>query len=148
MAWLPTLRRVRHADRDRLAERVDGHPRGVEWLEVLVADRVRMLKPAGSDYHGEWANRILAPTLKDLGGKIDADLLLGRIWKRSMTIAASCSLGRWCSKHRHRGPSSWRSHPKARKTAYRSSPTPDSSVPSRARSPIPGGSPTAWSSRT
>jgi tetratricopeptide (TPR) repeat protein len=61
----------------RLAERVDGHPRTVEWLGHLIALR-REEVPETDRPWAEW----VAPVLPAQEGEIRQDLLLDALWNR------------------------------------------------------------------
>ncbi len=93
MAWMPTLRRLPHADRQWLAEQLAGHPRTVEWLEVLAAEAERRLAPPGGRFTGDWRTRVLEPILAEAGEKVDADLLLEQVWG-ALDATAQEHLGR------------------------------------------------------
>lgn len=83
MSWMPTLRALPHDDRDWLAKKVAGHPRTVEWLEVLASAAVEQEAPqngAEEIKKEDWRPKILEPILKEAGEKIDDDLLLEQIW--------------------------------------------------------------------
>ncbi len=82
LAWMPTLGRLPAEDRAWLAEEtIDGHPRTVEYLEVLAHQRERQLVPPGGRYQaGRWREEILAPVLPQTRDKVGADLLLGSVW--------------------------------------------------------------------
>jgi len=81
MSWMPTLRRLPHADREWLVEKIDGHPRTVEYLEALVKTAERRLAPPGGRFEGEWRAKILEPELAKVGPKLEADLLLPEVWR-------------------------------------------------------------------
>jgi tetratricopeptide (TPR) repeat protein len=82
LAWMPTLGRLAAEDRAWLAEEtIDGHPRTVEYLEVLARQKERQLVPPGARYQGgRWRDEILAPVLPQTCEKVGADLLLGSVW--------------------------------------------------------------------
>jgi hypothetical protein len=82
MTWMPTLRGVPHRDREWLAaERLEGHPRTVEWLEVLAQVEARKKAPEVAEFTGDWRRQVLEPALKDAGERVAADLLLERVWQ-------------------------------------------------------------------
>ena len=75
----PSLARLPREVRTRIAERVDGHPRTVEYLDRLVGwqrrklGRKRLLDP--------WRD-LIEPVLPEQAEQITADLLLEEIWRR------------------------------------------------------------------
>ncbi len=77
MTWMPTLRRLPPEDRDWLTQQVDGHPRTIEYLEVLAKRKSESLAPPGQAFRGEWRRQVLEPILEKAGEELDADLLLG-----------------------------------------------------------------------
>jgi tetratricopeptide (TPR) repeat protein len=82
LTWMPTLGRLPAEDRAWLAEKIDGHPRTVEYLEVLARTREEKLVPPGGHYAGRrWREEILEPVLPETQEKIDADLLLDQVWE-------------------------------------------------------------------
>jgi tetratricopeptide (TPR) repeat protein len=94
LAWMPTLGRLPAGDRAWLAERIDGHPRTVEYLEVLVRQREEDLAPPGGHYEGRrWREDILAPVMPEVEEKVGADLLLGKVWQ-ALPADAQEHLGR------------------------------------------------------
>ena len=93
MTWMPTLRRLPHEDRAWLADRVDGHPRTVEYLEVLARAKEEGLVPPGGRFTGNWRADVLEPILEDVGERLEADLLLPEVW-RALDADAQEHLGR------------------------------------------------------
>lgn len=63
--------------RVRLAERVDGHPRTVEFLDKLVAQRREELREIGDAW-----NDLIVPVFPAQEEKIRADLLLEKLWEK------------------------------------------------------------------
>jgi tetratricopeptide (TPR) repeat protein len=81
LSWMPTLGRMPAEDRAWLAEKIDGHPRTIEYLEVLARTQEESRVPPGARYEGtEWRKEILEPVLPRTQEKVDADLLLGKVW--------------------------------------------------------------------
>ncbi len=80
LASYDTFERLGRKDRERLARRVDGHPRTVEVLERLVAERRSDLGP-GSQVQDPWTD-LIAPVLPKQEKEISADLLLDELWQR------------------------------------------------------------------
>lgn len=92
MAWFPALRRLSTGTRARLARKLAGHPRGVEFMEDLVAAAIQKWEEA----QGEWSapgpgdepgmererDRLIAPILPRVEDRIWSDLLLAAIWER------------------------------------------------------------------
>ena len=72
-----TLQNLPREVRRRLAERVDGHPRTVELLATLIAQR----SPEVADGADVWEELVI-PILPIQHEKIRADLLLEELWKR------------------------------------------------------------------
>ncbi len=66
--------------RATLAEKLDGHPRTVEYLDDLVADRLQSLG-LGFEVSDPWAD-LIKPVLPEHSERISADLLLNELWKR------------------------------------------------------------------
>jgi tetratricopeptide (TPR) repeat protein len=88
LSWMPTLGRMPAEDRAWLAEKIDGHPRTIEYLEVLAQAREKEKTPPGGRYQGtKWREEILAPVLPTTQKKVDADLLLGKVWEALPTEA-------------------------------------------------------------
>ncbi|MGE0642341.1 MAG: TIR domain-containing protein [Nitrospira sp.] len=92
MAWFPALRRLSAGTRVRLAGRLAGHPRGVEFMEDLVSTAIRKWEetqgewsmPAPGDRPGmerEW-EQLIVPILPRVEDRIWSDLLLVGIWER------------------------------------------------------------------
>jgi len=67
-------------DRERLARRVDGHPRTVEVLERLVSEHWADLGP-GYEMKDPWTD-LVEPVLPRQEKEISADLLLEELWQR------------------------------------------------------------------
>ncbi|HYG63098.1 MAG TPA: tetratricopeptide repeat protein [Thermoanaerobaculia bacterium] len=96
LAWMPTLGRMPAADRAWVAERVEGHPRTVEYLEALARAKEECLGLPRGHYEGEnWRQDILEPILPETKEKVGTDLLLGKLWD-ALPPAAQEHLGR-CS---------------------------------------------------
>ncbi|HYG63663.1 MAG TPA: CHAT domain-containing protein, partial [Thermoanaerobaculia bacterium] len=96
LSWMPTLGRMPLADRAWVAEKVEGHPRTVEYLEALARAKEEDIVPPGGQYAGgRWREEILEPILPETEKKVDSDLLLGKLWE-SLPPAAQEHLGR-CS---------------------------------------------------
>ncbi|HSN85291.1 MAG TPA: CHAT domain-containing protein, partial [Thermoanaerobaculia bacterium] len=92
-AWEPTLQRIPAEDRAWLAERVDGHPRTVEYLEALAHQREKKISPSGEPYEGgRWRKDVLEPILETVQERISSDLLLGKIWN-ALSLDAQEHLG-------------------------------------------------------
>ena len=82
LSWMPTLGRLPAEDSAWLTEKIDGHPRTVEYLEVLVRAKEEKRMPPGRRYEGKkWREEILEPVLPKTLEKVDADLLLNRVWE-------------------------------------------------------------------
>jgi tetratricopeptide (TPR) repeat protein len=82
LRWFPTLSRLPAADAAWLTEEVlDGHPRTVEYLEDLVALKLKEVAGPGAQYNGgRWRQDILMPILRTVRRKVHANLLLGKLW--------------------------------------------------------------------
>jgi tetratricopeptide (TPR) repeat protein len=81
LSWMPTLGRLPAEDRAWLAGKIDGHPRTIEYLEVLARVQEESRVPPGARYEGTaWRKEILEPVLPRTQEKVDADLLLGKVW--------------------------------------------------------------------
>ncbi|HSJ75616.1 MAG TPA: hypothetical protein VK899_05445, partial [Gemmatimonadales bacterium] len=92
MGWFPALRRLSGASRARLAERLAGHPRAVEYADDLLSHALTEREdregpwrlpeePSEADLEREWAE-LMAPVLPDVREKLWANLLLAEIWER------------------------------------------------------------------
>jgi tetratricopeptide (TPR) repeat protein len=82
LAWMPTLGRLPVEDRAWLAEKIDGHPRTIEYLEVLARAREKQRVRPGGHYEGtKWREEILELVLPKTQERVDADLLLGKVWE-------------------------------------------------------------------
>jgi tetratricopeptide (TPR) repeat protein len=93
MGWFPALRRLSVDARARLVNRLDGHPRAVEFANDLVEHQRleweerqgrewRLPDPPGpGDLAREWSE-LVEPALPRVEAKLRDDLLLGAIWDR------------------------------------------------------------------
>ena len=75
-----TFEPLSRKNRERLAHRVDGHPRTVEVLERLVSERFGDLGP-GYEVKDPWSD-LIEPVLPKQEEEISADLLLEELWQR------------------------------------------------------------------
>ncbi|HND52051.1 MAG TPA: tetratricopeptide repeat protein, partial [Pirellulaceae bacterium] len=83
LRWFETLSKLPTAEIDWLASEVlDGHPRTVEFLEGLARERfLTQLSSPTNEYRGpNWRDDLLKPVLPATRKKVDADLLLPRLW--------------------------------------------------------------------
>ncbi|HVT60659.1 MAG TPA: CHAT domain-containing protein [Thermoanaerobaculia bacterium] len=144
LAWMPTLGRLPADDRAWLAERIDGHPRTVEYLEALARAQAESLVPPGGRYEGRrWREEILEPVLPGAQEKVGADLLLRQVWAALPPAAQNTWGAARRSPRPLRGERCWRSsRPRGPPPAW---PRPECSAPSR---PPPatrtGGRRTGW----
>jgi len=76
----------------RIAWQADGHGRTIEFLETLVADRLRQLGRRAEEVSDPWAE-LVEPLLPDLNGKITQDLLLEQLWQALPADARRQALG-------------------------------------------------------
>ena len=76
---LPALQKLPREHRMRIAERVDGHPRTLEYLDRLVERQRRTL--GRKRVRDAWAE-LVEPVLPEQTDQITADLLLEEIWRR------------------------------------------------------------------
>jgi tetratricopeptide (TPR) repeat protein len=81
----PGFRLLARKDRERLASRVDGHPRTLEILDRLIQERSTEQGP-GFEVHDPWKD-LIEPVLPRHAEEIRADLLLEELWQR-LTPAA------------------------------------------------------------
>jgi tetratricopeptide (TPR) repeat protein len=86
MGWYPALRRLSHATRVRLVERLEGHPRAVEFCHDLIHAQLARWEARHGDYPGgdpdqEW-RELVAPALPQVEESLRDDLLLAAIWER------------------------------------------------------------------
>lgn len=83
----PTLQSLQAETRLRLAEKIDGHPRTVEFLDDLIAGQ-RSKLGLGASITDEW-RQLVEPVLNERAEKITSDLLLENIWERLSPEAIS-----------------------------------------------------------
>ncbi len=99
LRWMPTLGRVPFEHAEWLAGRIDGHPRTVQWLDALVAQRAAAVaRRSGpyAEYDGrDWRGEVLEPALAGVGEKVDADLLLPRLYD-ALPAGTRAHLGACC----------------------------------------------------
>ena len=90
MEWFPALRRLSVPSRRGLVDRLDGHPRAVEFSNDLIQDALSRW----SRHHGEWRlpdrptpedvakewNQLVEPALPKVQQKLRDDLLFDAIW--------------------------------------------------------------------
>jgi tetratricopeptide (TPR) repeat protein len=93
MGWYPGLRRLSVRSRARLTDRMDGHPRAVEFANDLVEHALDDWKerkgrawtlpvePADEDLTREWTE-IVEPALPKVEEKLRDDLLFDALWDR------------------------------------------------------------------
>jgi len=82
LSWMPTLGRLPAEVSAWLTEKLDGHPRTIEYLEVLARTQEERRMPPGKRYKGKkWREEILEPVLPKTREKVDADLLLSKLWE-------------------------------------------------------------------
>ncbi len=79
LSWWPTLGTLGPTDTAWLVDRLDGHPRSVEWLEALTREKAEALVPSGQVFKGNLRREVIEPVLPSLDSKIDADLLLPQL---------------------------------------------------------------------
>ena len=87
MGWFPGLRRLSVNSRARLAVKLDGHPRAVEFANDLIAHAIdaweartgRDWKSLDDGQGDEWSE-IVEPALPKVAGKLADDLLFDEIW--------------------------------------------------------------------
>jgi len=88
--WFETLQQLAGPTRARLADRLDGHPRAVEYAEDLVTAGLARRRraqgewrlpqpPSDADLEREWAE-VVGPVLPGVRDKLWANLLLAAIW--------------------------------------------------------------------
>ena len=95
LRWFPTLSRASAEDWEWLAtEVIDGHPRTIEYLAELARIRATQVGEPGRGYRGnDWRGVVLDPLLPSTRKRVDADLLLPRVWE-AIGDAAREHLGR------------------------------------------------------
>ena len=90
MEWFPSLRRLSVITRTSLVDRLEGHPRAVEFLDDLIGDALIQWKkrkgtwqiattPAAVEV--EW-QELVKPALPQVEARLWDDLLLQQIWDR------------------------------------------------------------------
>ena len=88
--WFPALRRLTTRSRAQLVDRLDGHPRAVEYADDLVAYALTKWRntkgewslpepPSPEDVDREWGE-LVAPALPKVAEKLKDNLLLQAIW--------------------------------------------------------------------
>jgi len=96
--WFPQLNRLSTRSRARLVDRLDGHPRAVEYADDLVADALRRWRdtqgtwvlpepPTPEDLDREWQT-LVEPALPQVAKKLTDNLLLRAIWDRVLDARA------------------------------------------------------------
>ncbi|MDJ0836995.1 MAG: tetratricopeptide repeat protein [Acidobacteriota bacterium] len=92
LRWFPTLRRLDGERRMALAEKVDGHPRTLEFLEGYAAQR---LPDGDTPPQRLWAE-VVQPVLAKTAEKVNADLALEALWaalsEPDQVLLADCAL--------------------------------------------------------
>ncbi len=92
MEWFPALRRLSVLSRRMLVDRLDGHPRAVEFANDLIQDALTRHRrrdgewrlpdrPTPEDVRKEW-ERLVAPALPQVRRKLRDDLLFDALWDR------------------------------------------------------------------
>src|SRR5271166_6455241 len=90
MEWLPALRRLSVPSRQMLVDRLDGHPRAVEFANDLIQDALSRWgrrygewrlpdRPTREGVAREW-NQLVEPALPRVQQKLRDDLLFDAIW--------------------------------------------------------------------
>src|SRR5271166_4170750 len=90
MEWLPALRRLSVPSRQMLVDRLDGHPRAVEFANDLIQDALSRWgrrygewrlpdRPTREGVAKEW-NQLVEPALPRVQQKLRDDLLFDAIW--------------------------------------------------------------------
>lgn len=98
MGWFPGLRRLAAGSRAQLVQRLDGHPRAVEYANTLIEDALwRWNQKTGRDYPAagtepadlerEWDD-LLEPALPQVQEQLWDNLLLKAIWDRVLNDRA------------------------------------------------------------
>ncbi len=96
--WFPSLRKLTVVGRARLAEKLEGHPRGVEYANDLVKHTLRQWKdrygawepgdwPSLEESRREWDD-LISPALPRVEKKLRDNLLLRQIWDNVLDNAA------------------------------------------------------------
>ena len=96
--WFPALQRLTAPSRARLVNRLDGHPRAVEYANDLVADAFNKwhdqngewslpAPPSPDDIKREWT-ALVAPALPAVAERLKDNLLLQAIWDRVLDARA------------------------------------------------------------
>ena len=112
--WFPALRRLTTGSRARLVDRLDGHPRAVEYANDLVADALTKWRntkgewslpepPSPEDIDREW-QELVAPALPKVAEKLKDNLLLQAIWDQVLDERARRFLYRMTALRR---PADW-----------------------------------------
>jgi tetratricopeptide (TPR) repeat protein len=79
LRWWPTLGALDGADLTWLVERIEGHPRSVQWLDELAGSKAQRLAGPGRRLSGNLRREVLEKVLPEVGRKVDADLLLPKV---------------------------------------------------------------------
>ncbi|WP_295391140.1 tetratricopeptide repeat protein [uncultured Thiodictyon sp.] len=112
--WHPALARLHPETRARLAGRLAGHPRAVDYAADLVADALACwcdrhgdwalpVPPGAADLEREWT-RLVEPALPRVAALLQDDLLLRAIWERVLDDPARRFLYRMTALRR---PADW-----------------------------------------
>ncbi|HWM91285.1 MAG TPA: tetratricopeptide repeat protein [Thermoanaerobaculia bacterium] len=83
MDWFPSLRRLSFASQVLLGQRLEGHPRAIEYADDLVAHAFAEYEGNGS-LAWEWTT-LMESVLPKVRNKLQANLLLIEIWERTFT---------------------------------------------------------------
>ena len=104
MDWFPALRWLSVPSRRRLVDRLEGHPRAVEFANDLVQDALNQHRtrhgeyrppdrPTPDDIAWEW-KQLVEPALPKVDGKLRDDLLFDALWDRVLdSRPTGCSTG-------------------------------------------------------
>ncbi|WP_257461938.1 SIR2 family protein, partial [Archangium lipolyticum] len=74
--WWPAFKDLNAADVSWLVERIDGHPRSLQWLDGLASAWMEKHSAPGRPFSGKLRQEMLEPLLRERDAKLSTDLLL------------------------------------------------------------------------
>lgn len=96
-AWWDPMRRLPTVLREALAERIDGHPLTVEWLNGLLAEGITEAIDPDAD-PGMLERNVIEPAFGKLGAKYESvlvlDELIGRLAAPEQALLGECAAAR------------------------------------------------------
>jgi hypothetical protein len=94
LAWFPSLRRLSEKGRAGLVPRLAGHPRAVEFLDVLIENAILSWEYDNGPFEPgclsaeKEQGEIIEKALPELDAKLSEDLLFDALWNRVLDAPA------------------------------------------------------------